>query len=119
VIVDSGTSLIAAPMEALNKLVEETGAWSYQGKTVMECTTKFTLRIKVGDLTLTLDEEDLLVPLAYNFCMLGIMGINFPAPMDKLWILGDILMRKYYTVFDYDQAAVGFAPAIEETSIIA
>lgn len=118
VIVDSGTSLIAAPVEAVNKIAAQTGAWSFKGVTVMNCDTRFTLTVKVGDVTLTLDEKDLLMPFAYNYCMLMIMGIKFPKPMDKLWILGDVLMRKYYTVFDYDQAAVGFAQAVQETEII-
>merc|ERR1719229_1325678 len=51
-------------------------------------------------------------------CLLGIAGMNIGQP---LWILGDVLMRDYYTVFDIENEQIGFSAvnrAEEETKTL-
>jgi len=116
-VVDSGTSLLAGPTAEVKKIAKALG-----GKTVLpippfnkeytiDCNADAPdLDFVIAGKTYTLTKEDYLIQDA-GTCLLGLTGLDMPAPRGPLWILGDVFMRKYYTKFDIDNKRVGFAAA--------
>eukprot|EP01056_Protomagalhaensia_sp_Gyna25_P004938 Protomagalhaensia_sp_Gyna_25__4937@NODE_531_length_3195_cov_115_242395_g415_i0_p1_GENE_NODE_531_length_3195_cov_115_242395_g415_i0NODE_531_length_3195_cov_115_242395_g415_i0_p1_ORF_typecomplete_len568_score93_58Asp/PF00026_23/7_3e90TAXi_N/PF14543_6/3_5e12TAXi_C/PF14541_6/2_1e03TAXi_C/PF14541_6/0_00021_NODE_531_length_3195_cov_115_242395_g415_i014093112 len=145
-IVDSGTSLLAAPKEVTEMLDHMLGAYRLPwipNASFISCDripTLPSLVFVIDGHNFTLAPEDYTINVsgqskpeqtldAYNGklyqstannpeklkgvlpCMVGVTPIDVPKPRGPLIILGDIFMRKFYTIFDYDNAQVGIGRA--------
>lgn len=112
-IVDSGTSILTGPSAEVSKIAALLGGKEIvEGEYLVKCDytgfPDFVFKIDGNDYTLT--PYDYLIPDG-NVCLLGIMALDIAEPTGPLWILGDVFMRKYYTVFDVANKRVGFALA--------
>lgn len=108
IVFDTGTSLIAGPSDAVMKIMNQLNVEDH-------CDDISAL----PDLTMHFGgKEFVLHPADYvldsdndsgSGCKLGFMPLDVPAPRGPLWILGDVFMRKFYTVFDRAEERVGIA----------
>jgi len=85
----------------------------------VDCDTfKSSMTFSLGGQEYTLDSKDLVLQASGNQCILGLTGIDVPAPAGPLWILGDVFMRKYYVQFDWGQKRIGVATAASGMSVV-
>jgi len=116
-IIDSGTSLLAGPKESVAALAKQVGATSLAGKEyIIDCKKKATLpnlEITLGGKAFSLGPDDYVLSVSGQ-CLFAFTGIDVPAPRGPLWIMGDIFMRKYYSVFDYGNKKMRFATAAKK-----
>jgi cathepsin D len=119
-IADTGTSLLAVPKATFTSLVAKLPGVSplAAGEYTVDCSKISempTLTFKIAGKDFALEGSDYVLQISsagVTECLLGMMGIDVPAPRGPLWILGDVFLRKYYTVFDYGNNQLGFATAV-------
>ncbi|NWX16158.1 CATE protein, partial [Aegotheles bennettii] len=109
-IVDTGTSLITGPTKDIKELQNYIGATPVDEECIVDCNNLSVMpevTFTINGLPYTLNAE------AYTLSMrLGFQGMDIPPPSGPLWILGDVFIRQFYSVFDRGNNRVGFARAV-------
>eukprot|EP01132_Coremiostelium_polycephalum_P009078 gene9078-11118_t len=119
-IADSGTSLIAGPSQFVNAINAKLGAIVVNGEAIFpSCSVISSLPVisfELNGVVFNLKPSDYVLQISEfgkTTCLSGFMGINLPPQVGELWILGDVFISTYYTIFDYGNSQVGFATAIQ------
>jgi len=126
-IADTGTSLISGPREDISRLISLMGIKPSSGSSDMD----------TGQYSIPCNQVDSLPPLTFiiggreftlsgpqyvldissfgkDECMIGLMAMDVPPPAGPIWILGDVFLSKYVSVYDFGEDRVGFATAVED-----
>jgi saccharopepsin len=119
--IDTGTSLFAIPTEEADIINKRIGAVKQnQGQYMVDCSTLDSLPnldLVFNGRTFTLTPRQYVLEVGGGLfggesqCISGFMGIDIPAPAGPLWIVGDVFLRIYYTIYDLGNNRVGFAKA--------
>eukprot|EP00753_Platysulcus_tardus_P006170 PLAT14011.3.p1 GENE.PLAT14011.3~~PLAT14011.3.p1 ORF type:complete len:457 (-),score=198.58 PLAT14011.3:801-2171(-) len=118
-VLDTGTSLVTGPQQDIAQILDLVNIApdcanfdSLPDVTYIIAGQRFTLRPE--DYVLKSDQNawgDWAEGSYVQHCKPGFMPLDVPPPRGPLWVLGDLFMRKFYTVFDREQTRVGFAEA--------
>ncbi|KAE8623470.1 hypothetical protein XENTR_v10005621 [Xenopus tropicalis] len=111
-IVDTGTTQLNIPQTYLTKLLPYLGIQTQNGGYYVNCNNLQNL----PTLSFTINGVSFpLPPSAYiiqenGYCYANFLNLSLPAQNGQpLWILGDVFLRQYYSVFDYGNNQIGFA----------
>ncbi|CAO3598821.1 unnamed protein product [Absidia cylindrospora] len=110
--IDTGSSLLVAPTSVaamINKKIGASRSWT--GQYTVNCATINdlpTFCFVFGGKDFCLEGKDYIL-FVQNQCISGFMGMDVPPPLGPLWIVGDVFLRKYYSVYDLGKDRVGFA----------
>ncbi|KAJ7329811.1 hypothetical protein JRQ81_015985 [Phrynocephalus forsythii] len=127
-IVDSGTSLIVGPVLEIKSLQEHIGATPLSsGEFFVDCKRlsslpSITFTIGGKDFTLTAEQYIIKETIGkHDLCISGFQSLNnldFGSSNTSLWILGDVFMSAFYSIFDRGLDRVGFAQAAHKTKTL-
>ncbi|XP_008295247.1 nothepsin [Stegastes partitus] len=119
-VIDTGTSLIAGPPNDIFSLQQLIGATPTNfGEFLIDCVRlsslpHVTFVLGGTEYTLTADHYVRKEMLGdREMCFSGFQGIDIVSPEGPLWILGDVFLTEFYSIYDKGQDRVGLARAKE------
>uniref|UniRef100_A0A8C9FQL4 Pepsin B n=1 Tax=Pavo cristatus TaxID=9049 RepID=A0A8C9FQL4_PAVCR len=114
-IVDTGTFLLTVPQQYLSRFLQAVGAQETSYGYAVDCSeiqSLPTIAFIINGVQLPLS------PSAYvlknnGYCTVGIEVTYLPSQDGQpLWILGDVFLKEYYTIFDMAYNRIGFAKSV-------
>uniref|UniRef100_A0A7S1WNC4 Peptidase A1 domain-containing protein n=1 Tax=Alexandrium catenella TaxID=2925 RepID=A0A7S1WNC4_ALECA len=128
-ILDTGTSLLGVPRQAARTmhrlLARHVPKDSYSDASEIDCRTVpgTQIHFDLGGPTVSLAVEDYSRPTPFNmtlpgknasglFCRSLLLPVDMKPPLGpKVFIWGEPVLRRYYTVYDFARKQIGFTPA--------
>ncbi|AGO11392.1 AaceriACR144Wp [[Ashbya] aceris (nom. inval.)] len=116
--IDSGTSLITFPTELFNQFITKLSGVTRdrRGNVYIDCASKKTAPVLTfgfggHKFSITGDDYIIQVPGQSSRCMPAIVELDIDSA-GKIAIIGDVFLRRYYSIYDFGNNAVGLATAV-------
>ena len=109
-VADTGKQVIIGPTGFVELLHAKIGAKKWNGQYTVDCKKVPSLppiNFVIGGKKFEMTANDYVVNVQ-GTCISGFQGLDIPD--GPFFILGDIFLSKYYSVYDYGNKRVGFAP---------
>ena len=113
--VDTGTSLLAAPSKVVDEIHKQfdkscEDIYSYPDLIFVIDGKEYSMPPEYYIITSRNNREDDpgVHSIGYEECEIAFMALDLKKPM---WILGDLFLSSYYSIFDRDRMSVGLAKA--------
>jgi len=122
-IVDSGTSLMVLPSGDIAAVAAAVGAKvvsripPFNREYTMTCGAGPNIDFVISGQSYSLTNSDYALDSGGS-CLFGFQGMDIPAPVGPLAILGDIFMRAHYVKFDVDNKRIGFAKIVKASEVV-
>ena len=110
-IVDTGTSYIMAPQDDARTLHDNIPGASPKDDNsyIVPCDSQANVQLVFSGNSYSISPQDYIGrPESGNLCASTIVGQETFGDTD--WLVGDAFLKNVYTVFDYDERKIGFAP---------
>ncbi|KAL1276694.1 hypothetical protein QQF64_036317 [Cirrhinus molitorella] len=115
-IVDTGTSLISGPAREVLLLQQFIGATpTAVGEYLIDCVRISSLPVVsflINNVEYSLTGEQYIRRETLNnkeICFSGFQSIDIPSPAGSVWILGDVFLSQFYSIYDRGHNQVGLS----------
>ncbi|XP_042578957.1 cathepsin E-A-like [Cyprinus carpio] len=123
-VVDTGTSLIGGPARDILLLQQFIGATpTAVGEYLVDCVRISSLPVVsflINNVEYSLTGEQYIRRETLNnkeICFSGFQAIDVPSPVGPVWILGDVFLSQFYSIYDRGHNQVGLAHLSEKSKI--
>ncbi|KAK9512547.1 hypothetical protein O3M35_000948 [Rhynocoris fuscipes] len=112
-LIDTGTSLLITPTQALENMRKLLGTLASEGTIPCKDLEKFPpIKFLIGGKNYTLTPSQYVTKTKFLWiesCTDSLEDMS----LNNLWILGDVFLGNYYTIFDYEKKQIGFADLVK------
>ena len=99
--------MIAIPRKISDLLHKDMHAIPFiNGLHLVKCDKAKSLSFNFSGDIYVISPEDYTIKAVFGYCVSTLMGLDLPR---EIYILGDVFLRKYYSIYDLDNDRVGLA----------